>query len=279
MFSSVLHVSIVQINVELLNIESNLKKHTEYILKAQRQGSELLLFPELSLTGYQLGRNTPDVAMTGKDQRLLNLASLAPEISVLVGFVEQVSPGEYYNAMALLQDGRVQKVHRKLNLPTYGGLEEGKWYSRGQQLSHTSIKPQWSASTLICADLWNPALVHCAMLKKPELLLAPINSATAIVSDEFSNEKNWITNISFYAMTYGIPVLMANRYGREKDAFFWGGSHILGPRGEILAAATEGECMISAKLNLADIGAARFDLPTIRDADTQLITRLLNSIW
>jgi len=278
MFSSLLHVSIAQINVELLNIESNFKKHKEYILKAQHQGSELLLFPELSLTGYQLGRNTPNVAMTEKDPILLKLASIAPEISVLVGFVEQSSPGEYYNAMAVLHEGQVKKIHRKLNLPTYGGLEEGKWYSRGQQLTQTLVKPQWNSSTLICADLWNPALVHCAMLKKPELLLAPINSAADIVSNEFSNEKNWLTNICFYAMTYGTPVLMANRYGQEKDAFFWGGSHIIGPRGEILAAATEGEGMISAKLNLGEIAAARFDLPTIRDSDTPLITRLLNDI-
>jgi predicted amidohydrolase len=278
MFSSFLHVSIAQINVELLNIESNFKKHKKYILKAQHQGSELLLFPELSLTGYQLGRNTPDIAMTGKDPILLKLASIAPEMSVLVGFVERASPGEYYNAVAVLHGGQVQKIHRKLNLPTYGGLEEGKCYNRGQQLTQTQVKPEWNASTLICADLWNPALVHCAMLKKPELLLAPVNSATAIVSDEFSNEKSWLTNICFYAMTYGTPVLMANRYGQEKDAFFWGGSHIIGPRGEILAVAIEGEGMISAKLNLGEIAAARFDLPTIRDSDTRLITRLLNDM-
>ncbi len=278
MSPSILQTSVAQINVELLGLDANLRKHCDYIRKAQQQNCQLLLFPELSLTGYQLGLDTPNVAMSATDERLLQLAAEAPEICVVVGFVEQSSPGEYYNAMAILQDGKVLAVHRKLNLPTYGGLEEGKWYSRGQQLTHTSVKPHWFTSTLICADLWNPALVHCAMLKRPELMLAPINSASAIVSDVFSNEQNWLTNVSFYAMTYGTPLLMSNRYGKEKDVFFWGGSRILGPRGELLAVAQEEECLISASLNLDDIAAARFELPTIRDADTPLIKRLLNTL-
>ncbi len=275
MQSAELQVSVAQINVTLLDLEANVSKHADYIRQARQQGSELLLFPELSLTGYQLGRNVPQVAMTADDERLQALAAIAPEITVIAGFVEQASPGEYYNACAILRDGTVEAVHRKLNLPTYGGLEEGKWYSRGQQLTRHTVKPDWHSSTLICADLWNPALVHCAMLQRPELLLAPVNSASAIVSDEFSNEQNWLTNIGFYAMTYGTPVLMANRYGPEGDAHFWGGSRILGTRGELLAAAAEGESLISACLNLSDIATARFDLPTLRDADTPLIKRLL----
>jgi predicted amidohydrolase len=114
------------------------------------------------------------------------------------------------------------------------------------------------------------------MLRRPELLLAPVNSASAIVSEAFSNENNWQTNVTFYAMLYGIPVLMANRYGAEGDAWFWGGSRILGPRGEVLAQADDRECLISATLDLASIAAARFDHPAMRDANTPLIRRLLD---
>ena len=278
MSHSLLRVAVAQINVDCLDIEKNLKAHADWIGKAQQQQTELLLFPELSLTGYQLGREVPQMAMTAEDDRLLELAALAPQMLVVVGFVEQASPGEYYNALALLQHGHVKAVHRKLNLPTYGGLEEGKWFSRGKELTRTEVKGHWSASSLICADLWNPALVHCTMLQRPELLLAPINSASAIVSDEFSNEQNWLTNVSFYAMTYGVPVLMANRYGKEGEAWFWGGSRILGPRGETLAEAAEGEHLIYADLELDAIAAARFDLPTLRDADTPLIRQLLDGL-
>lgn len=276
MNTSPLLVGVVQLNSELLALESNLSAHADWIRTAQSESIELLLFPELSLTGYQLGRRTPEAAMRADDERLKSLARIAPNMTVVVGFVEQASPGEYYNAVAYLKQGEIAAVYRKINLPTYGGLEEGKWYHSGEEVVQVECKPNWTASTLICADLWNPALVHCAMLRRPELLLAPVNSASAIVSDEFSNENNWQTNVSFYAMLYGVPVLMANRYGTEGDAWFWGGSRILGPRGEILAQAEDRECLISAELDLNSIAAARFDHPAIRDANTPLIQRLLN---
>lgn len=276
MNTSPLLVGVVQLNSELLALEPNLSAHADWIRTAQSESIELLLFPELSLTGYQLGRRTPEAAMRADDERLKSLARIAPNMTVVVGFVEQASPGEYYNAVAYLKQGEIAAVYRKINLPTYGGLEEGKWYHSGEELIQVECKPNWNASTLICADLWNPALVHCAMLRRPELLLAPVNSASAIVSDEFSNENNWQTNVSFYAMLYGVPVLMANRYGAEGDAWFWGGSRILGPRGEVLAQAEDRECLISAELDLNSIAAARFDHPAMRDANTPLIQRLLN---
>lgn len=276
MNTSPLLVGVVQLNSELLALEANLSAHADWIRTAQSESIELLLFPELSLTGYQLGRRTPEAAMRADDERLKSLARIAPNMTVVVGFVEQASPGEYYNAVAYLKQGEIAAVYRKINLPTYGGLEEGKWYHSGEDLVQVECKPNWNANTLICADLWNPALVHCAMLRRPELLLAPVNSASAIVSDEFSNENNWQTNVSFYSMLYGVPVLMANRYGAEGDAWFWGGSRILGPRGEILAQAEDRECLISAELDLNSIAAARFDHPAMRDANTPLIQRLLN---
>ncbi|ANG63847.1 NAD+ synthetase [Marinobacterium aestuarii] len=272
-----LRVAVAQYNPGLLAIDANFSRHADLIRQAQHDDQELLLFPELSLTGYQLGRQTPDAAMGRDDARLLELARIAPEMTLVLGFVEQASPGEYYNAIAYLRGGQVIKVYRKINLPTYGGLEEGKWYHPGEDLAQVECKPQWQASGLICADLWNPALVHCAMLRRPELLLAPVNSASGIVSQDFSNEQNWETNIRFYAMLYGVPVLMANRYGAEGDAWFWGGSRILGPRGEVLAQAEDRECLISATLDLPSIAAARFDHPAMRDANTPLIKRLLDT--
>ncbi|MBP0048275.1 NAD+ synthetase [Marinobacterium sp. AK62] len=275
MYFQNLSVGVVQLNSEHLALDTNFTCHTDWIRTAKDSGVELLLFPELSLTGYQLGRFTPKAALSRHDERLSALSREAPDMTIVVGFVEYVSPGEYYNAVAYLQQGEVAAVYRKINLPTYGGLEEGKWFHAGQDLVLVDCKPGWKACTLICADLWNPALVHCAMLRRPDLLLAPINSASAIVSDEFSNENNWQTNVAFYAMLYGAPVLMANRLGSEGDAWFWGGSRILGPRGEVLALAEDRECLIQAELDTESIAAARFDHPAIRDANTPLIQRLL----
>lgn len=270
-----LRVGAAQINATLGEVDTNLAQHLDIIHEACEQGVELLVFPELSLTGYGLGGRVMQVAMPLEDPRLRELALTCREMQTVVGFVEEASPGEYYNALAILQDGEIAAVHRKLNLPTYGGLEEGKWFTHGSELTHTPVRPGWSATQLICADLWNPAMVHAALLPRPTVLCAPINSASGIVSDDFSNEQNWALNVRFYAMTYGTPVIMANRFGPEGQSHFWGGSRILGPRGELLAEAEEREMLITAELSRTAIARARFELPTHRDADTPLVRELM----
>lgn len=272
-----LRVGAAQFNPGLGEVDANLKRHLESIREARERQLELLVFPELSLTGYGLGPGVMDAACPREDPRIDQLAKAAGPMQTVIGFVEEASPGEYYNALAIVQHGAVVAVHRKLNLPTYGGLEEGKWFCHGERLTHTELVPGWSASHLICADLWNPALVHAAMLSRPSVLCAPINSATGIVSERFSNETNWPLNLRFYAMTYGTPTIMANRYGSEGDTWFWGGSRILGAHGETLAEADDREMLISATLARSAIARARFELPTHRDADSPLIRELLSA--
>ncbi len=268
-------VGAAQINCMLGEVDTNIEHHLSLIEKARGQGLELLVFPELSLTGYGLASRVMQVAMPLEDPRLASLAQASGDMQTVVGFVEEASPGEYYNALAILQDGEILAVHRKLNLPTYGGLEEGKWFCHGEDLTFAQVRPGWTSTQMICADLWNPALVHAALLARPTVLCAPINSASGIVSEEFSNEQNWLLNIRFYAMTYGTPVIMANRFGPEGASHFWGGSRILGPRGEVLAEAEDREMLITAELSRTAIAKARFELPTHRDADTPLIRELM----
>lgn len=264
-----------QINPELADIESNLAMHLDIITEARQSGLDLLVFPELSLTGYALGREVIHLAMPRDDSRLTRLASACGPMQTLVGFVEEAGPGEYYNALATLHHGQVSCVHRKVNLPNYGKLEEGKWFTAGETLTESVLNDHWLCSQWICADLWNPGLVHAAMIRRPTLLCAAVNSANGVVSDEFSNERNWLLNLSFYAMTYGTPVIMANRYGAEGDHWFWGGSCILGPRGEVLARAEDTQMLIIAELSLAAVAQARFDLPTHRDGNLRLTRELL----
>ncbi|MDZ7809600.1 MAG: nitrilase-related carbon-nitrogen hydrolase [Arhodomonas sp.] len=122
-------------------VETNLQRHAEWITAARNAGVELLVFPELSLTGYALGRNALAVAMRRDDARLGRLAEASGAMTTTVGFVEEAAPGELFNAAAVLRDGRVIAVHRKVNPPTYGGLGEGKIFGRDGNHGRRSAPP------------------------------------------------------------------------------------------------------------------------------------------
>ncbi len=274
-----LKAGIAQIDCKLGDLTHNLQLHLQMVKEARGAGVELLLFPELSLTGYGLGTRVPEVALARHAPMVLDLAQAAGDMTVVFGFVEEGPAAQFYNAAVAVRNGRVVHLHRKLNLPTYGRLEEGKLFTQGKQVDTFEVSPPWTAGLLICADLWNPALVHLAMQQHSTLLLAPVNSALGAVSDEFSNPAGWDLALRFYAMMYGVPILMANRVGSEEKAHFWGGSCIVGPRGEMLAqAAGDGPCLLTADLHYDAVRSARFQLPTLRDANLPLLQREINRL-
>lgn len=271
---SQLKVAVAQFAPQLADLDANVETHRRWIRRAQGEGVELLLFPELSLTGYNLGERIIDVALDRYDSRLRELAHVAPELTVVLGFVEEGPAAQFYNAAIALHGGKIEFLHHKLNLPAYGNLEEAKWFASGSFIETFGTGRPWRVATLICADLWNPALVHLAMVHGATLLLAPINSALDAVGGQFSNPEGWDRTVRFYAMMYGMPVLMANRVGEELGARFWGGSQIIGPTGETLArAADEDDCLLIATLDYQHIRRARFQLPTLRDANLDLVHR------
>jgi predicted amidohydrolase len=111
------------------------------------------------------------------------------------------------------------------------------------------------------------------------LLLCPISSALEAVGAEFDNPSGWHTSIRFYAMVYGMPVLMANRVGHENGLTFWGGSCIFDPFGKPLAMAEDdAEGLLTAELDYDDLRRARYLLPTVRDSNLDLIRREINRL-
>lgn len=192
----------------------------------------------------------------------------------VIGFVEEGPAAQFYNAAAALRRDRVEFLHRKINLATYGRLEEGKHYAGGRHVNAFALAPSWRASVLICADMWNPALVHLAAVHGTTLLLGPISSAIEAVGAEFDNPGVWDVNVRFYSMTYGMPVLIANRAGREGELSLWGGSRILDAFGATLAAANgASEQHVTAELDYGALRKARYLLPTVRDSNIALVQR------
>lgn len=274
-----LKVAAAQIASVLGDADANLRKHLDVVEEARAAGADVLLFPELSMVGHGAGPDTLRLALRTDDARVVTLARASGPMCTTFGVIEEGGGAQFYNTAITVRDGEVLHVHRKVNLATYGRLDDGRHFGAGRGIEGFALDAHWRANVLICADTWNPALVHVAALQRCTLLLAAVSSGLEAVGGGFDNPAGWDVNLRFYALTYGLPVVMANRVGREGDLTFWGGSRVLDAHGRIVAAApAAAEALVSARLDFADVRRARYVLPTVRDANLPLVQRELERL-
>jgi len=269
-----LRVAAAQIESHLGDLEANVDKHLAVIDQARAAGVDVLLFPEMSLTGHGAGTEVLRLALGREDPQLERLAEATGDMVTIVGLMEEAVAAQFYNTAIALKDGRQLFLHRKINLATYGRLEDGKHFATGRYVDTFELGGPWRSSVMICADLWNPGLVNLVALHGCTVLFSPISSAIEAVGGEFDNPAGWHLNVRFYGMTYGLPLVMANRIGSEGDLEFWGGSCVVDAFGRIVAQADgDEETLVQAELDYDQVRRARYLLPTVRDSNLSLVLR------
>lgn len=268
-------IAIAQIACVASDIDANLQRHLEFIEDAKRRSADLLLFPELSLTDYLSAPDCATLALSEDAAPIAAIKEVAGSMAVSFGFIERGDGGRYFNTQMLVAGRQARGIYRKLNLPNYGNLAEGRSYSAGSTLDAPVTLSGLSVATLICADLWNPALPWLAALAGADLMLAPAASALDAVDADFDNPSGWDVALRHTALLYGLPILFANHCGVRGSLRFWGGSRILDATGRTMAIASTDEALIEADLDPSATVAARKRLPTIRDANPTLIAEQL----
>ncbi|MEW4527279.1 MAG: nitrilase-related carbon-nitrogen hydrolase [Maioricimonas sp. JB045] len=278
--SHILRAAVAQIDAIPYELEINVDKHFRAIEKARAENVDLLVFPELSICGYHVGMRAPEIAIQRDDRLLIELAKESGPMKTIVGFVEDGFAAQLHNTCAVLHDGQVQFIHRKLNLASYGILDEKKHFAGGRYIDVFEHREPWIGAILVCADVWNPALVHLSALYGATILIAPVASSEMALTGEFSNPQGWETVIRFYAMIYGLPIVMANFASQRvfNEDRFWGGSCIVDPYGRTIIQADDQEDLIIADLDYNAVRDARFRLPTVRDSNLDLIHREINRL-
>jgi predicted amidohydrolase len=271
-----LTVAAAQIECRPGDLSANIDLHLQALREAKQARAALVLFPELSLTDYRINPDLPALALDRAAPELVALAKACGETTAIVGFVER-DGDRFYNSVATLRDGRVARIHRKINLATYGRLREGYVYAAGHELDIDDSNA-WRAATLICADTWNPAIPWLAALKGAGLLLVAVASARDAVDADFDNPGGWEVNLRHTALTYGLPTVMCNHCGCRDGFDFWGGSRIIDAHGGTVAIADSSPQLLVATIDGADTELARKRLPTMRTMDAGLISALLRDV-
>jgi predicted amidohydrolase len=277
-----LTIGLAQVSPCLGDVQANLDKHLRFIEQAAGQGVELLMFPELSLTGYMLQDLVHEVARASApdDPLLAPLLDASHRLDLVVGFAERDVRGRLYTASAYLAQGRIVHVHRKVYLPTYGMFDEGRDFDWGEEVCAFDTR-FGRAGLLICEDFWHASPPYLLWLDGADLMLL-----TSASPGRGLDHRNKLSSSRFvelvnqaYASLFGCFVAHVNRVGFEDGVNFWGGSTVFGPDGELMAQAPYfEESLLVTALDLSALRRSRARLPLLRDERPELTQRELGRI-
>jgi len=275
-----LQISIAQISSRLADVEQNIEKHLHYIEQAIEVKSDIIIFPELSLSGYSVKDAVYDVAMKSDDKRLKPFYEVSKKISICLGLVELTDNYEAKNTNLFLEEGRLVARHRKVYLPTYGVYEERRYFTPGNRFRAFDSR-HGRFGMLICEDLWHPS--STSILALDGALLVFVNSAGILrgvhQKDKPENIEIWENLNKTSAHLFTSYLVFCNRVGSEDGLMFWGGSEVVDPHGKVTAKAPYfEEHLLTADIDLLKIKHARVHATYLSDERLDIVCEELQRI-
>lgn len=257
---------LAQIKPKLGCTEDNLKIIEAEIAKAREAGADLIVFPELAVTGYFLKDLVPEVALKIDSSEILRLVNLSIGISIVIGFVEETADYHFYNSAIYIEDGEIIHLHRKVYLPTYGLFDEQRYLAHGEKIRAFDTK-FGRFGMLICEDLWHLSASYIlAMDGATALICLSSSPARGIDGDSLGSASAWQKLVSTTALFLNCRVLYCNRVGYEDGVNFWGGSEYIAPSGESLVRGKlMDEDFVTASVYEGALRRERIFSPMIRD--------------
>ncbi|MDX1437303.1 MAG: nitrilase-related carbon-nitrogen hydrolase [Anaerolineales bacterium] len=275
-------IALAQINTHLGDVQANLEKHLQLIEEANKAGAELVLFPELSLTGYVLQDLVPEVIHdpNENDPVFKPLLEASQGIDIVVGFVDMDERHRFFIAAAYLSRGETLHVHHKVYLPTYGLFDEGRFFAWGDSVQAFDT-PFGRVGLLICEDFWHASPPYLLWLDGADILIfISASPGRGLNSADRLESARWVEHINqAYASLFTSFVLHTNRVGYEDGLNFWGGATAHDPNGDLLVRGPyHEEALTMVEIDLNQLHRTRARLPLLRDERTALVSRELSRI-
>lgn len=268
-----MRIAIAQCAPALGAVKRNLELHREWIAKATAGGAKVVVFPELSLTGYYLKDLAADVACAADDPMLAPIAEASRDIDVIAGFVERSKDAKLHIAQGYWSGGALRHVHRKVYLPTYGIFDDGRYFGPGPGFA-TFESAFGTAGLAICEDLWHVSVPYLYAVGGASVIFSPAASPGRGVAEggDLGTAASCRMMDRFYAQYLTVYVVFANRVGHEDGIGFWGGSEVIAPDGTVVARAKEfEEELLFAEIDPELIARERARNPLLRDERPDLV--------
>src|SRR3954464_9346225 len=249
--STNLRLALAQIDPTVGDIDGNIRLIAESIERARDGGAQLVLLPELCVSGYPpedlvLRRDFLDAVRQGLER----IAADVEGTVALVGFPEQVdrTPGELgrfdplidpppppaHNSLAVLADGEVRAIYRKCDLPNYGVFDERRYFEPGTEPALIDVDGALVGLT-VCEDIWHPGFPEADEVAAGAHLV--VNSSASPYHHGKGRAREGM--IAERALAYGAAFALCNAVGGQDELVFDGASVVIGPGGETLARAAQ----------------------------------------
>jgi predicted amidohydrolase len=278
-----LRIGLGQLAPGLGRVDDNLAAHEQMIDQARSAAVDLLVFPELGLTGYLLQDLNSEVAMAADDPRLVALARRAGAMTTVVGFVERAPDEQLLIAAALMEDGAIQHVYRKSYLPNYGLFDERRFFGAGNQLRALDSRLGVRLGLCICEDFWHLPVPYLLALDGAQILVnissSPGRDIAATTEGGLGTAESWATIMRAYAQLTTTFVVFVNRVGVDEAVTFWGGSQVIDPAGDVTFAAPMLESgLFICDIDLDDVRRERTAMTLMRDERPEFVLRNLERL-
>ena len=267
-------VALAQISCKPGDKQGNLKKIERMALKAHKEGADLLIMPELSLTGYVVRDQIYELAeeIPGESTRHVERIAKNTDLHIVFGMPElsKNAQATIYNAAVLVNPTGVVGKYRKMYLPTHSVFEEKRYFRPGYQPAVFSTN-LGKIGLIICYDIFFPEVARLARLEGAQLIVCI--SASPGVRRAFFEVLT-----TARAMENTAYLAFVNLSGIEDGLQFWGGSRLVGPSGKILVQAKyDEEDFVLHEIDYADLKSVEPFVPTLKDLRPELFDKLKKS--
>jgi len=211
------------------------------IIKNVKDSSDLIVFPELSLSGYMLQDKLIEDAWHLEE--LTELRDLSKDIDIVVGGALK-EKNFFRNAALYFHKGELLSKHNKVHLPNYGMFEEARYFEAGNIFESFMVEDR-RVSMVVCEDLWHESVHRDLIEENPDTIIALVASpARGFSEDGLEIEDKWLEIIKRVALECKSNLIFVNRVGFEDGLGFWGGSCMVNSNAKIIEKLPHNEVVI-----------------------------------
>ncbi|MBF0253128.1 MAG: NAD+ synthase [Candidatus Omnitrophica bacterium] len=231
-----MRITIAQINTTVGDITENALKISDCIAKAKILGSDIIVFPELAVTGY------PPEDLLLKEhfvddnlKALTKIKNSTEGIMAIVGYVDKDEKSNFYNAAAVIRDKKIIYSYHKKALPNYSVFDEKRYFSQQKENCVFDFGGETTFGISICEDIWEDEGPHLDQASKGARLLINIAASPYNIGKRAQREKL----VEGICKKTGAYLVYVNAIGGQDELVFDGGSFLTDPKGKVIASCHE----------------------------------------